>query len=98
MSKEITQAQIDAWKAEHGEVSMLTVGEKKCYLKSPTRQTLGYAGVAGQEDPMAFNDVILNQCWLGGDEEIKTNTGLFFSASKQISKLINIVESDLVKL
>lgn len=98
MSKEITQKQIDAWKAEHGEIFMLSVGDKKAYLKKPTRKTLSYAGIAGQKDHLAFNEVILKQCWLGGDEEIQTDDGLFLSASRVLETIIEIKEAELVKL
>ncbi|KMQ70311.1 MULTISPECIES: hypothetical protein [Chryseobacterium] len=96
MSKEITQKQIDAWKAEHGEIAKITVGGKTGYVKKPTRQTLGYATTAGAKDPLAFNEIILKQSWLGGDEEILTDIGLFMSVSSQITQLINIQESQLV--
>ena len=104
MSKEITpetgmtQKQIDAWKAEHGKVAALKVGGKIGYVKKPTRQTLSYASQAGAKDPLAFNEIILKQCWLGGDEEIMTDTDLFMSVSPQISGLINIQEAELVFL
>ena len=95
---EITQKQIDAWKAEHGEIFALKIGDKICYLKTPNRKTLSYAAMAGQKDNMAFNEIILKQCWLGGDEEIQTNDGLFLSASSKLPELIQIKEAELVKL
>ena len=98
MSKEITQKQIDAWKAEYGSVAALKVADKIGYVKKPPRQTISYASQAGAKDPMAFNEIILEQCWLGGDEEIKTDTGLFMSVSGQLTKLINIQEAELVFL
>lgn len=98
MSQEITQKQIDAWKVEHGAVAALKVADKIGYVKKPTRQTISYASQAGVKDPMAFNEIILEQCWLGGDEEIKTDTGLFMSVSAQLTKLINIQEAELVFL
>ncbi|QDP85195.1 hypothetical protein FNJ88_06310 [Chryseobacterium sp. SNU WT5] len=98
MSKEITQKQIDAWKVEHGEIFALKIGDKICYLKTPNRKTLSYAAMAGQKDNMAFNEIILKQCWLGGDEEIQTNDGLFLSASSKLPELIQIKEAELVKL
>ena len=98
MSKEITQKQIDAWKAEHGEIFMLSVGDKKAYLKKPNRKTLSYAAIAGQKDNMVFNEIILDKCWIGGDEEIKTDDGLFLSASAKLPELIQIKEAELVKL
>ena len=98
MSKEITQKQIDAWKVEHGKVAALKIGDKTAYLRQPTRQNISYAATAGAKDPMLFNEIILKECWLGGDDEIMTDTGLFMSASPQITKLINIQEAELLFL
>ena len=41
---------------------------------------------------------ILNNCFLGGDEEIKTDNGLFLSVSQKLPLLIEIKEAELVKL
>lgn len=95
---EITKEQIENWKVQHGEVFKIVVGDKVCYLKQPTRQILSFAAVAGQTDPLKYNEVILERCWLAGDEEIKTDTGLFLSVSTKISQLVEVKEAELVKL
>lgn len=41
---------------------------------------------------------ILNDYFLGGDEEIKTDNGLFLSVSQKLPLLIEIKEAELVKL
>lgn len=93
------QRQIDAWKVEHGEIFYFKVGPtKECYLKKPSRQTLSYAAVASETDPLRYNEVILEDCWLAGHEEIKTDTGLFLSISQHIPGLIEMVEVEMVKL
>jgi hypothetical protein len=40
----------------------------------------------------------LNDCWLGGDEEIKTDDTLFLSVSPKLSELIVTREAELVEL
>lgn len=93
------QNQINAWKAEHGEIFYFKVGDdKECYLKKPSRQTLSYAAVAAQTDPLQYNEVILNDCWLAGDEDIKTDTGLFLSISQHLPSLVQMVTVEMVKL
>ena len=47
---------------------------------------------------MKFNEVILNECWLDGDEEIRTNDTLFLSVSGKIAELIEVKEAELEKL
>ena len=72
--QEVSQEQIDAWKKQHGEIYAIKVDGKTAYLKKPDRKTLSFASVAGQKDPMKFNEIILENCFIGGDEEIKKDT------------------------
>ncbi|MCQ2313271.1 MAG: hypothetical protein MJZ84_07495 [Paludibacteraceae bacterium] len=100
---DFTKEQISKWKAEYGQLYKITVkddanGNKSCVLKQPSRQILGAASQAGKDNPIKFNEVILNNCWLGGDEEIKTNDMLFISASQKIGDIIEIKEAELEKL
>lgn len=94
----ITKEQIQEWKAKHGEIFRIKVEDKECYLKKPSRKTLGYATVASKDNPLKFNEVILNECWLGGDEEIRTSDDLFLSVSGKLSEIIEIKEAELEKL
>jgi hypothetical protein len=96
--EKITEQQIAAWKQQYGDVYKITVDGRECYLKSPSRKGLGYASQAGQNNPMKFNEVLLNDCWLGGDEEIKTNDTLFISIGAHLAKIIDVKESEMVKL
>ena len=97
-NKEITQEQIDAWKKQHGDIYAIKVDGKTAYLKKADRKTLSFASVAGQKDPMKFNEIILENCFIGGDEEIKKDDSLFLAASAKIVELIEVKEAELVKL
>ena len=97
-NKEITQEQIDSWKKQHGDIYAIKVDGKTAYLKKPDRKTLSFASVAGQKDPMKFNEIILENCFIGGDEEIKKDDSLFLAASAKIVELIEVKEAELVKL
>jgi hypothetical protein len=90
-----TKEQLDEWKSKYGKVSFLKVDGKRCYLKSPSRKALGYASVAGKENPLKFNEVLLADCWLAGDEEIKTDDALFLGASAKLQELIQVKEAEL---
>jgi hypothetical protein len=74
------------------------VDGKECYLKKPTRKTLSYASVAARENPLKFNEVILNECWLGGDEEIKTDDELFLSVGTHLERMVEVKHAELEKL
>ena len=98
MENKVTPEQIEQWKAKHGEVFKIKVCDKECILKRPSRKALGYASVAGKDNPLKFNEVILNDCWLGGDEEIKTDDKLFLSVGSKLPELIQVEEAELEKL
>ncbi|MFC2504544.1 MAG: hypothetical protein ACFNVP_00160 [Capnocytophaga ochracea] len=95
---DVTKEQIKQWKAKYKEVFVLRVDNKVAYLRTPDRATLSYASTLATKDPMKFNEAILTNCWLGGDEEIKTDDALFLSASSKLGELIQIKEATLEKL
>ncbi|MEY4903237.1 MAG: hypothetical protein RLZZ292_1052 [Bacteroidota bacterium] len=96
--QEVTPEQIDAWKELHEDVWKITVDGKIAFLRSPDRKTLGFASSVGASDPMKFNEILLKNCWLAGDMEIQTNDKLFLSASSKLAELIEIKETEMVKL
>ena len=92
------EQKITEWKAKHGDVFQVEVDGRVAYLKSPDRKVLGAAAVTGKSDPMKYNEVILNNCWLEGDEEIRTNDAMFLGVSAQLAEIIEIKEATLKKL
>lgn len=96
--EKITKEQIAEWKKKYGTVFQLTVSGKTAYLHKPDRKTLSYASTVGQTDPLKFNKILLKGCWLGGDEEIKTDDDLFLAASGKLGELIQVKEAELKKL
>ena len=97
-NKVITEEQIEAWKKKYRDVFSVEIDGKTAYLKKPDRRTLSAAAVIGKTDPMKYNEVLLNNCWLGGDEEIKTDDELFLGVSAKLGDLIEIKEAELKKL
>jgi len=93
MSKE----QIEALKAKHGEIFEATVEDKKCWLKKPDRKTLAYASTFAKTNPLKFNEVILENCWLGGDEEIKTQDEYFLAVCGVLEGLMAVKQAELKK-
>jgi len=93
-----TENQIELWKKAHGDIFKFDVDGKTAYLKKPSRKVLSYASGVATTDPMKFNELILNDCWLAGDEEIKTDDSLFLAASSKMAQLIEVKEAELVKL
>lgn len=98
MSK-VDQKQIDAWKAQHSEIFKLEFEDgKEAYLKKPSRKILKAAMSKMQTDPLSFVERILTDCWLGGDDEVKTEDLYFFGAAEQLEGLMETKKAELKKL
>ncbi len=94
-----SQEQIETWKRQFGDVFKLDVeGGFTCYLKKPTRRIYSMALSQGQKSPMRFNEIIINNCWIDGDEQIREDDDLFYAACGQIDVLIPEVAADIKKL
>ena len=89
---------IEEWKAKYGEVFMYEVDGKKCYLHKPSRSVLSAAASTSKGDNIRYNEFVLKNCWIDGDEEIRKDDGLFIGISQQLTELIGIKEGELKKL
>lgn len=96
----VTDEQIKAWKEKHKDVYAITVDDKTGYVRKPGRKDLSFAMAAssGGKDPVKMNEALLNSCWLGGDEEFKTQDDYFFAASQKLGDLMEMKEAELKKL
>lgn len=106
------EKKIEQWKQKYGEVYRIDVNAKSeeellpgeempiktCFVKKPDRKTLSAASVVGQKDPMKYNEVMLKNCWIEGDEDIMTDDGLFLGACGQLSEIVQVREGQLKKL
>ena len=91
-----TKQQIEEWKAKHGELFEITVEGKGCILHRPTRQDLSYVSVL--KDPIKISETMLNQLWVAGDEEIKTDDSLFLAAIQKMQDVLEVKEAEIKKL
>lgn len=100
MSKEkVTQEQVDSWKKQHGEIFLIAFEDgKEAYLKKPDRKVLSFAMTKMQTNPLGFAETILNQCFIGGDDEVKTNDNYFLGAASQLEGLMEVKTAELKKL
>ena len=94
---EVDQAKIDSWKKQHGEIFAVTGDNKVCYLKKPDRKILAYITSLGN-NPIKMNEALINNCWLGGSENFKTDDALFLGLSQQIGTLVQIKQTEIAKL
>ncbi len=98
-TKKVTQEQINEWKEKYGDVFKIEFEDgKEAFLRQPDRKTLSFAMTKMQTNPLGFAETILNQCFLGGDEEVKTNDNYFFGAASQLEGLMEVKNAALKKL
>ena len=95
---EALEKQIAEWKKKYGNVYELEVDGKKCWLKSPDRKILAMASVESGADEFKFNEIILENCWIAGDDEIKSEERLFLGVCRKISYIVDVAEATIKKL
>lgn len=94
----IMEAKIADWKKKHGQVFLLEIDGRKCYLRQPDRKIIAMARSLSGGDYIAAQELILDACWLEGDEEIRTNDVLFLNIAQKLEGLIESKESVLKKI
>lgn len=95
---EATKEQIEGWKAKYNDVFEIKVDDKTCYLKKPDRKTLAFALTKANTAPLEFGEILINNCWLAGDEEIKTNDDLFLAVTTKLDALVQFKQAEIKKL
>lgn len=94
-----TPEQIAGWKEKYKTVHKLTIDDKTGYLRKPDRRTLSLAMTKiSKGDIIGGSEAILENCWLGGDAEIKTDDDLFMAAVGKVGDLIQVKDAELEKL
>jgi len=100
----LEDAAIEELKRKHGEVFEIVVPmddeEKEYavgYLKKPTRQILGSVSGMANSNPMRAAEIMLVNCWLAGNEGIKTDDDLFMGAIQPVFSIIKIRNGELKK-
>lgn len=95
---ELNEREIKELKAKYPgkDLFQITVGDKGCVLRSPGRQDLSYASVV--KDPMKMNEVLVNQLWVAGDEEMKTDDSLFMALCNKLEEVLKVKEAEIKKL
>ncbi|MGJ1366047.1 hypothetical protein [Sphingobacterium spiritivorum] len=96
--------QIQAWKAQFGIITLIKIKNRDksvsvAYLKSPDRQTasLAYTHLANKR-MLDAGAVFLNNCWLGGDERMKTDDDMYIAATQYAFESLDLLEGSAEKL
>ncbi|GAB2586597.1 hypothetical protein [Spirosoma areae] len=67
------------------------------YLRKPTDKELSFA-MSKLPVMLDAGKVLLKSCWLGGDDEMKTDGALFNAAAMEALQFLEVRQSKLVKL
>jgi hypothetical protein len=106
---EATPAQIASWKKEHGadqilKLVIIPTDDKNelppavAYCRKPTIVELILAEQTGQNSIIQEGEILLNNCWLGGDEIVRTHTAYKLQACLKAHSLTERMVSTLEKI
>lgn len=69
------------------------------YLRRPLRDDMReLSAKAGTVDPTTYTEIILDQLWLGGDEEIRKIDAVFFGVMGEVQDILDVAKATLKKL
>lgn len=103
---EVTPEQIEAWKAQHNATHLLLIKVKGtdgstsvCYLKPAGRNvsSMAYTHIANKK-MIEAGGVFIANCWLGGDERIKTVDRMYIAACQQAYDALDLAEAESEKI
>lgn len=101
MNKEVKDmtAQIAAWKKKHGDnIFAYEADGKVAYLRTADRTVVAAATAKGANNVVKYAEVIIDNTWLGGDEELRTEDKYFLGLMQKVTELIEIKTGELKKL
>lgn len=94
---QVDQEQIDKWKKEFGQVWEVIVEDRVCYLKKASRNTLRAALTFLDKDRIKYMEIIIENCWLGGDEAIKKEDEYFYGLMTVVPELAAAKDAEIKK-
>ena len=93
-----TPEQIAEWKKKHGDVFQLKGGDKFGYIRAPKRAEVGLAFSYMAQNPLKATEIILQNCWLGGCEDLRNDDKYFYAINAQVNEIIEMAEVEVKKL
>lgn len=95
-----TPEQIAKWKQKFGDIFVYEADDLACYLRRPDRKVieLATAESSGGQQAFRFTEVVLANCWLDGNEELRSQDKYFMGLSGKIGEMVEIRAGELKKL
>ncbi len=99
-NKETVEQKIAQWKKKwpKGVYKYESEDGKTAYLHAPDRAVIGAAIVESHGDPIRHNEFVLNNCWIEGDECLRTEDRYFLSLQGFLDSMVETVRGELKKL
>ena len=99
----VTKEQIDTWKRDHGSVFRYTATKEGCeakvgYFKKISPQTMDAYEAMLKRSKLMADDVVIENCWLGGDEDIVKNDDYRMGLRDWLGYLLVKVEGEMAEL
>ncbi|HRO76863.1 MAG TPA: hypothetical protein PLP27_12030 [Crocinitomicaceae bacterium] len=102
VNRAVTDAQIAAWKKQHGTISEIVVEqdgtEYSCVVRKPNIDDVLAAEEFAKDDSIKQANFLFKQCHLGGDEQFLTDDELRLSAGMEVSRMFRILKATAKKL
>src|SRR5690349_7517575 len=84
---EVTDVQIELWKKEFGDrIFQMTRDDKCAYMRKPDRVIMAFLTTVPRDQ---FNETLINNCWLAGNEELKTDEDAYMWLCGELTKLLD---------
>lgn len=97
------EQKVQKWKEQYKNVFAYDVETDegktvRCYFRQPDRRVLSAATITAKGDPMRYNEVVLKNCLIEGDENLLKDDSIFFGLSSKVDELVNAKVGELKKL
>ena len=93
----LTEDQVAGFKQQHRKSFAVEVQDGDevhiGYFKRPTLETIKAVTKVAKTDEVKAGEIILDNCWLGGSEELRTDALLFMAVQKQLGTVLNGFQS-----
>lgn len=98
----VTEEQINKWKAVHRKVYRIDVTDGADlhvgYFHRPSLQTMKAMGKVAKTDEVQASEVMFDNCFLGGSDEMRKDALLFNAAGQQLAKMFSSCQGSLKNL
>lgn len=98
----VSEEQVNVWKNEYRKVYAIEVEDEDelyiGYFRRPNLETLSAVNKIAKTDEIKSTTIMFENCWLGGEPVIKTDTLVRMAAIKQLGEMFNRVMGTLKNL